>query len=147
MAIAAGNGEEAARLKKRASELGASISARAQATETAGLELGLEQLRRRFQLDDEDVDILVHVAATSLDPQLGQLHTKLAATAFHPWVDVGLVIPVHHDGVGERLRARERFQPERAAERTGCSRSIAAAPRRARTCWRASSSCRRGWRG
>jgi SpoVK/Ycf46/Vps4 family AAA+-type ATPase len=99
-------------LRTRADEMRRRLELRAAATEQAGIPLGLEQLRRRFQLDDEDVDILVHTAAATLDPQLGRLHTKLAGTAFHPWLDVGLAITVHHDSLAERLRARGRFQPD-----------------------------------
>ena len=101
-------GKDSQELRARAEELKKRIAQRVAATE---LPLGVEQLRRRFSLEDEDVDILVHAAAASLDPQLGKSHTKLAGTAFHPWLDVGLAIQVHHDSVGERLRARTRFQP------------------------------------
>ena len=108
LAVAAGkDGEEQ---RAAAEELRRRIAARVQASEAAGVAIGLEQLRRRFALDDEDVDILVHVAAASLDPQLGKLHTRLSGAPFHPWLDVGIAIVVHHDGVGERLRARARFQ-------------------------------------
>jgi SpoVK/Ycf46/Vps4 family AAA+-type ATPase len=107
-AIAFAGGKDSEELRAQADDLRKRIAQRMAATEVA---IGLEQLRRRFSLDDEDIDILVHAAATSLDPQLGKSHTKLAATAFHPWLDVGLAIQVHHDSVGERLRARTRFQP------------------------------------
>jgi SpoVK/Ycf46/Vps4 family AAA+-type ATPase len=110
--IGAGHLDEAERLKARASELAAQIAARAEATEAAGVELGLEALRRRFQLDGEDTDLLLHAAAAALDGGLGKLHTRLAGVPFHPWLDVGLAIVVHHDGAGERLRARARFQPD-----------------------------------
>jgi SpoVK/Ycf46/Vps4 family AAA+-type ATPase len=110
LAVSAGKPDE--ELRARGDELRRRLALRAAATEQAGIALGLEQLRRRFQLDDEDVDILIHAAAASLDPLLGRLHTKLAGTAFHPWLDVGLAITVHHDSLGERLRARSRFQPD-----------------------------------
>jgi SpoVK/Ycf46/Vps4 family AAA+-type ATPase len=104
---AAGKADGAAQLTLRAEELRRRIAARVAAST---IELGLETLRRRFTLDDEDVDILVHAAASSLDPQLGKLHTKLSGAPFHPHLDVGLAIQMHHDGVSERLRARSRFQ-------------------------------------
>ena len=111
-AIAVSAGRDGEELGAKADEMRRRLTVRVAASEAAGTPaFGLESLRRRFKLDDEELDILVHVAATSLDPQLGRLHTKLAGTAFHPWLDVGLAISVHHDGVGERLRARARFQP------------------------------------
>ena len=131
MAIAAGNGEEAARLKKRASELGASISARAQATEAAGLELGLEALRRRFQLDGEDADLLLHAGGgRARSAGSASCTPRLAGVPFHPWLDVGLAIP----GAPRRRRASRcgrggDFCPARRSCTSGCCCSIARAPR------------------
>ena len=112
LAVAAGQADEAARLQALAVARRAQLAERVAASEAAGVELGLESLRRRFQLDDEDVDLLLHVAASTVDTTLGKLHSKLAGVPFHPWLDVGLAIAVHHDAVGDRLRARARFQPE-----------------------------------
>jgi SpoVK/Ycf46/Vps4 family AAA+-type ATPase len=110
IAHAAGRADEAAALERRAE------IARREIAQAAGdpnaPSLGLEVLRKRFQLDDEDIDVLLHAAATCIDPSLGKLHTKLSGVAFHPWLDVGLALQMHHDGVGERLRARARFQPD-----------------------------------
>jgi SpoVK/Ycf46/Vps4 family AAA+-type ATPase len=112
IAVAEKRDDEALRLGTRAAELRATIRERAAATEAAGTPLGLEALRRRFSLDDEDVDVLLHAAAAGLDGNLGRLHTKLSGAAFHPWLDVALCIQVHHDAIADRLRARARFQPD-----------------------------------
>ena len=93
---------------KTVKELRRRIAARVDAGDAV---FGLEQLRQRFKLDDEDLDILLHIAGTTLDPQLGKLHTKLSGVAHRPWLDVGLAILVHHDSVSDRLRSRARFQP------------------------------------
>jgi SpoVK/Ycf46/Vps4 family AAA+-type ATPase len=106
--IAAGKPDAAEQLQNRVEELRRRIAARVDAGDAV---FGLEQLRQRFKLDDEDVDILLHIAGTTLDPQLGKLHTKLSGVAHRPWLDVGLAILVHHDSVSERLRSRARFQP------------------------------------
>jgi SpoVK/Ycf46/Vps4 family AAA+-type ATPase len=111
VAVAGGDNGAAQKLAVQAATLGESIRSRVPATEAAGIQLGLETLRRRFSLDDVDVDVILHTAATALDPSLGKLHSKLAGVAFHPWLDVGLCIQVHHDETAERLRARARFQP------------------------------------
>ena len=109
LAQAAGRADEAATLAKKAETRRAEIAAEAKASK---LELGVEVLRKRFALDDEDVDVLLHAAAVTIDPSLGKLHTRLSGVAFHPWLDVGLALQVHHDGVGDRLRGRARFQPD-----------------------------------
>jgi SpoVK/Ycf46/Vps4 family AAA+-type ATPase len=95
--------------RARAAELGRSIAKRVDATQTP---LGFETLRRRFGLDDIDADTLLLAAAASLDPALQKTFTRLSGTPFHPWLDVGIAIALHHDGVADRLRARARFQPE-----------------------------------
>jgi SpoVK/Ycf46/Vps4 family AAA+-type ATPase len=105
--VAAGKADAASLLANRGDELRRRIAARVEASKTA---FGLETLRQRFQLDDEDVDILLHAAGTTLDTQLGKLHTKLSGVAHRPWLDVALAITVHHDSVSDRLRARARFQ-------------------------------------
>jgi len=112
LAAAAGKADEAAKLSKRARELDQQIRKTAAATEKAGRELGLESLRRRFALDDIDADTLLLAAAATIDPALGKIFTKLSGTAFHPWLDVGLALALHHDTPAERLRARARFQPD-----------------------------------
>ena len=105
LAVAEGRAEEAARLAETAKKQQAEMAAR------AGDGIGLPMLQKRLGLDDADADVLMHAAATQLDPALGKLHTKLSGTAFHPWLDVGLAVQVQHDGVAERLRARARFEP------------------------------------
>jgi SpoVK/Ycf46/Vps4 family AAA+-type ATPase len=105
--VAAGKPDGAEQLQKRVEELRRNIAARVGKDST----FGLEQLRQRFTLDEEDVDILLHAAGTTLDPQLGKLHTKLSGVAHRPWLDVGLAITIHHDSVSDRLRSRARFQP------------------------------------
>jgi SpoVK/Ycf46/Vps4 family AAA+-type ATPase len=114
LALGAGQREEAARLFGRAEAARREIAQRVARSASDGGEppFGLERLRMRFGLDAEDVDLLLHTAATTLDPQLGKLHTKLAGAAFHPWLDVGLAISLHHDDLASRLRARARFQPQ-----------------------------------
>jgi SpoVK/Ycf46/Vps4 family AAA+-type ATPase len=111
-AAVAGKPDEATELLARADAKRAEIAARAAATEAAGVALGVETLRRRFQLDDEDIDLLIHAVAAPLDPQLSKLHSRIAGQAFHPWFDVGVAVQVHHDAMGDRLRARARFQPD-----------------------------------
>jgi SpoVK/Ycf46/Vps4 family AAA+-type ATPase len=111
VAVAAGKSDEAAQLSARATELRQSIAARAAAAEAAGVTLGVEALRRRFSLDEQDVDIILHTAAATIDPHLGKLHTRLSGIPFHPWLDVGIVLQVYYDTVADRLRARARFQP------------------------------------
>jgi SpoVK/Ycf46/Vps4 family AAA+-type ATPase len=106
LAAQSGRSDEAEALRKKAAERLRAV------IERGPNGAGLEVLRQRFQLSDEDADTLLHAAATAIDPTLGKVHTKLSGVAFHPWLDVGLAIAVHHDGVGERLRARARFQPE-----------------------------------
>jgi len=112
IAVAGGKPDEAAALQTRAAAERARIDERVAESQRAGVEFGAEILRKRFQLDDEALDVLLHTAATSIDSQLGKLHTKLSSTAFHPWLDVNLAVQVHHDGAGDRLRARARFQPD-----------------------------------
>ena len=99
--------EEAARLAETAKSSRREIGGAARATGSGSLDV----LQQRLGLDDADADVLMHAAATQLDPALGKLHTKLSGTAFHPWLDVGLAVQVQHDGVAERLRARARFEP------------------------------------
>jgi SpoVK/Ycf46/Vps4 family AAA+-type ATPase len=105
--VAAGKPDAGEQLQHRVDELRRRIAARAAVSDAS---FGLEQLRKRFSLDDEDVDILLHAAGASLDAQLGKLHTKLSGVAHRPWLDVGVAISVHHDSVSDRLRARARFQ-------------------------------------
>jgi SpoVK/Ycf46/Vps4 family AAA+-type ATPase len=112
LAVAAGDAAVVVRRATQAGELRRAIGERVQATQAAGRAIGFEQLRRRFNLDEEDTDLLLHAVATHLDGTIARLHTKLAGVPFHPWLDVELAIQVHHDSVGERLRARGRFQPE-----------------------------------
>lgn len=106
IAVADGKTAEAQKLEERARELQAQIAARLAVTT---IDLGLPTLQKRLGLDEGDVDVLMHVAAAQLDPSLAKLHTKLSGSAFHPWLDVGLLVQVQHDGVAERLRARARF--------------------------------------
>jgi SpoVK/Ycf46/Vps4 family AAA+-type ATPase len=105
-AALAGDATKAATLRAKAAQLGDKIKA---ATDD---KIGFESLRKRFNLDDEDADILLLVAASTIDPALGKSFTKLSGTPFHPWLDVGLAIAIKHDGPAERLRARARFQPD-----------------------------------
>jgi SpoVK/Ycf46/Vps4 family AAA+-type ATPase len=107
IAVAEGKTAEAQKLGARVRELVAELAAR-----RAGVALGVTELARRFALGDEEIEVLEHAAAAQLDPSLGKLHTRLSGSAFHPWLDVGLLVQVAHDGVAERLRARARFQPE-----------------------------------
>lgn len=109
IAVAEGKTAEAARHEARARDLGAELLARTAASTAA---LGLPELQRRFALDDDDVEVLQHAAAAQIDSTLGKLHTRLSGAAFHPWLDVGLMVQVQHDGTAERLRARARFQPD-----------------------------------
>lgn len=111
IAVAAGDETAVARLTTEATALRATIAERAAASEAAGVPMGLETLRRRFSLDDSDVDVLLHTAAAAIDGSLGKLHTKLSGAAFHPWLDVALCIQAQHDQIADRLRARARFQP------------------------------------
>lgn len=112
IAVADGKAAEAAKLAERAAGLEREIVERVHGAPAAVQEtLGLPSLRARLALDDADADVLMHAAAAQLDPALGKLHTRLSGTAFHPWLDVGLVVQVQHDGVAERLRARARFEP------------------------------------
>jgi SpoVK/Ycf46/Vps4 family AAA+-type ATPase len=111
VALVEGKLDEAQKLAARAQALGDEIAARVAASPAEALP-GVEQLRRRFSLDADDVDVLVHIAAAQLDPALAKLHTRLSGGAFHPWLDVGVAVQVAHDGVAERLRGRSRFQPE-----------------------------------
>lgn len=107
-AIAVAEGKpDAEALGARVRELEAGLAARAR-----GVALGLPELAARLALGREDVAVLEHAAAAQLDPSLGKLHTRLSGSAFHPWLDVGLLVQVAHDGVAERLRAWARFQPE-----------------------------------
>ncbi|HEX4462950.1 MAG TPA: ATP-binding protein, partial [Polyangia bacterium] len=101
-----GKADLARSLGERGAALDVTLAARVAAMPVAP---GIVALQTRFGLDDEDVHVLQHVAAAQLDPTLAKLHTRLSGTAFHPWLDVGLVVQVHHDGVAERLRARARF--------------------------------------
>src|SRR5262249_8507876 len=103
--------------KTRIAETAARIAARVQASEADGLVFGAESLRRRLQLDDEDLDVLLHAAAAPLDPQLARLHTRLSGQAFHPWFDVGIAVQLHHATVGAQLRGRARFQPNAPLQR------------------------------
>ena len=111
IAVAAGDEAAATRLHAEATQLRTTLAERVAASEAAGLVIGLESLRRRFGLDDADVDVLVHTAAAAIDGSLGKLHTKLSGHAFHPWLDVALCIQAQHDDLADRLRARARFQP------------------------------------
>ncbi len=114
IAASAGKPDEAAALLARAEERRTQIAERAAATAEAGRELGAEVLRKRFTLDDEAIDVLLLAALTPIDPQLARVLTKLSQLPFHPWLDVGLAIQLHHDSTGERLRARARYQPDGA---------------------------------
>lgn len=112
IALSAGRSDDAARLAREAAAQAEAVRARVQASEAAGVTLGLEALRRRFALDDADGDVILLAVAAAIDPRFGKLYTKLSGVAFHPWLDVGLAIQVRHDDVSDRLRARARFQPD-----------------------------------
>ena len=138
-----GRHEEAAQARAVAERAGGEIAARAARSEAGGIALGAEQLRRRFELDGPDFDVLLHAAAAAVDGRFAKLHTKLSGAAFHPWLDVGLAAQLHHRGVGERLRARARFEGSAPLVRHRLITLDRAGPRRARTCSPARSSCRR----
>ena len=96
----------------RAAEAGALIATRVAATLKAGREPGLESLRRRFSLDDFEIDVLLHALASAVDPSVQKLYGRVSGQSFRAGgVDVGLIIQVHFEGVAARLRARERFMP------------------------------------
>lgn len=109
VAILAGRNEDAVRFLAEAETLAEGIANRLKASEKAGQSFGLELLRKRFALEAADVDVLLHAVAATLDPSFGKLHTKLSATPFHPWLDVGLAVSVQCHTLGEKLRGRERF--------------------------------------
>lgn len=109
VALAAGDSPAEERWRKRESALGQAIAARVKASEAEGLSLGLEQLRRRFHLDDFEINALLHALAPSLEGTLTKLYGRLSGAAWRTSVDVGLAIQVHFAGVAARLRARQHF--------------------------------------
>lgn len=108
IAAAALDPARAAEHEARAGALRERIAARVARSPRAP---GLEELRARLGLDDVEVDILLHAAAPTVDPNILKLHARLAGSAAKSWVDVGAVISAGFVGTAERLRARTRFLP------------------------------------
>lgn len=73
---------------------------------------GLEILRRRFALEQFDIDTLLLATATLVDSSFGKYLTKLSGVPYHPWLDVSLAIQIRHFSVATRLEAVKHFQPD-----------------------------------
>jgi SpoVK/Ycf46/Vps4 family AAA+-type ATPase len=67
-------------------------------------EFGVEALRARFSLSDEEVDILLHAAFASLDSSFDHAHARLGATGFPTGLSVAMALRVSRHGLGALLQ-------------------------------------------